>query len=244
MPPGATTLLSVRTQCKQQSDNVGQSFIADPEWDSYIQASYYELYGLIVQAFGNDYFTQSPSSGFLITTDGINQEFALPTDFFKLLGVDLQISSPNYWVSLKQFAFADRNRLSISNNPTPMAGQVVRMLYVPRLILPTLDVDVIDGVNGWEDYLVVDACMKALAKEESDITPFVMRKAALVDRLNSEIENRDASGSGAIVDVLGKRARAMQYRLNGSNLWLTGNGMPGFGPFGDWGNDQDFLGWY
>ena len=232
----ATTLLQLRTLCKFESDNVGQSFITDPEWLVYINSSYQELYGNIVEHFGNDYFTQTPATGFSVVTDGINQFFALPPDIFKLLGVDLQVSAPNYWVSLKPFQFAERNRLSIMNNLIPMAGQTVRLLYVPRATLLVVDADTIDGVNGWEEFIVVDACIKALAKEESDVSVFAMRREKLEQRLASEIENRDAGSPARVADVLGRRARAMQYRLNGNNLWLIGNGMPGYGAAGDWGD--------
>lgn len=231
------TLATIRTACKYESDNVGQSYISDSEWTYYINASYQELYGKIVESFGNDYFTQTPSSGYTFSTDGVNQLFALPADFFKLLGVDLQIASPNYFVSLKPFAMSERNKLSITNTLTPMAGQTIRLLYVPRATQLVADTDAMDGVNGWEEFIIVDACIKALAKEESDVSVFMARKQALEARLASEIENRDASGATVVADVVGRRARAMQYRLNGNSLWLIGNGMPGWGPFGDWGND-------
>jgi hypothetical protein len=238
------TLLELRTRCKSESDNVGQAFVADSEWNAFIASSYLDLYGQIVQAFGNDYFAQTPASGYTFTTDGTNQFFALPTDFFKLLGVDVQVmSGNNSWVSLKAFAFQDRNRYSAFNSQIPMAGQTVRVFYVPRATVPTADVDTIDGVNGWEEFIIIDACIKALAKEESDVSVFGARREQMEQRLASEIARRDASGSPArIVDVWGTKALGMQYRLNGNNLWLIG-GNQGLGwPYGDWGA-PDFGGW-
>jgi hypothetical protein len=234
-----TTLLQLRDRAKQESDNVGSTFITDAEWNSYIVASYQELYGLITQAFGNDYFTQAPSTGFTITTDGVNQFFALPTDFFKLLGVDLRISSPGNYVALKPFPFAERNQQSLVNSQIPMAGQVLRVFYVPLPTVPTIDASVVDGVNGWEEYIVIDAAIKALAKEESDVSVFMARKGAIIERLNSEVENRDAGSPATVADVRGRRSRGMRYRLNGASLWLVGNGQPGYGPWGDWGEWQD-----
>lgn len=248
MPTGVTTLLAIRNRAKQESDNVGQSVLTDPEWDSLIQSSYQELYALIAQNFGCDYFTQG-TSAYSFTTDGINQLFTLPDGtgaypaFFKLLGVDLQVSSPAQWVTLTEFAFADRNKYSQFNTQIPPAGQVIRVYYVPRLTLPTLDVDTIDGVNGWEEYLVVDACIKALAKEESDVSVMMARKQALIERLNAEVANRNATGqAGKILDVMGRNSRSMQYRLNGNSLWLIGGQTPGWAyQGGDWGWDyEDF----
>jgi hypothetical protein len=238
-PPPAfvgVTLLELRNRCKQESDNVGQSFITDAEWDTMIRASYQELYGLIVSAFGNDYFTQSPASGFTILTDGVNEHFALPSDFFKLLAVDIRLSAPNYWVALKPFQMSERNDFGYLGTMIPMAGQTLRLLYVPRAPLPYQDVDVIDGVNGWEEYIVVDVVIKALVKEESDVTAFGLRKAGLLERLQGEITNRDAGSPACVADVQRRRGRSMRYRLNGNQLWLRGNGMPAWGPDGA-GND-------
>lgn len=237
------TLLQLRDRCKEESDNVGQSFVSDAEWNKYINASYSELYGLLVQAYSNDYYVQSPSSGYTFTTDGVNQFFALPADFFKLLGVDVQVSSPQQWVSLKPFAFSDRNSLSVFNSPIPMAGQTVRVFYIPTLTALSADGDnTVSLLNGWDEYIVIDAAIKALGKEESDVQLLMMRKKLLTDRLEIEAQNRDAASPARIVDTLGRRSRFMQYRLNGSNLWLIGNSTPGWGPLGDWPTDDFYSG--
>ena len=252
---GVTTLLTIRTSCKQQSDEVGMSRLTDGEWDALIQSSYRELYGMIVEAFGNDYFVASPTSFYTFTTNGTSDHFALPDGsvtylnpdattapaFFKLLGVDLRLTSSSQYISLRPFSMAERNRYSLFNNGIPMSGQTVRLIYVPRVTVPTVDADLLDGVNGWEDYIVCKSCLIALAKEESDVSVFMSRLAALEKRLASEIENRDAGSPPKIVDTRG-RALSMQYRLNGNYLWLIGGVTPGWAPYGDWGGEG--LGWW
>lgn len=241
MTTGVTTLKTVRDAARSQCDMVGSTFVTDAEFNSFIQDGYQELYGLVVQKFGNDYFTQTPASGYTFTTDGVNQFFALPDGsgaspaFFKLLGVDLQFNG-SQWVALKEFAFADRNRLQLVNSSIPMAGQTLRLFYVPRLTLPTADGSTMDGVNGWEAYIVAHACIKALTKEESDAAPFVQQKRELLERIESEAENRDAGSPATVADVTRRRALGMRYRLNGNQIWLIGNGQPGWEPFGDWGD--------
>ena len=223
----ATTLLQLRDRAKEESDNVNSSFLTDAEWNKLLVSSYQELYGLLVQTYGNDYFVQS--TPFTILTDGINQLFALPADFFKMLGVDLLINAgASNYVSLKPFAFSDRNQGGGWRGSIPQGGQTVRLLYVPRPTLPVADVDTVDGVNGWEEYIIVDAAMKALAKEESDVSVMMARKQALVQRLEAEAENRDAGNPACVVDAMGRRSMGMQYRINGGNLWLVGNGVPGW----------------
>lgn len=229
------TLAQLRQRAQEESDNVNGDFISTSEWLSYINASYQELYGLIVTAYGEDYFVATPST---FVTDGINNLFSLPADFFKLLGVDLQVQASSLWVTLKPFAFAERNRFGLVNSPVPMAGQTVRLWYVPTLTLLAVDGDsTVKTVNGWEEYIIVDAAMKALAKEESDVSVLMARKAQLVARIDAEAANRDAGSPAHIVDFYAARSPAMRYRINGDKLWLTGGNTPAL-PYGEgWGSD-------
>ena len=259
MAAGQTTLLAVRTAARQRADMVNSQFLTDAEFNANIQASHQELYGLIAQKYGNDYFTAgTPDNWFQLTTDGASASFALPDGtaayklvdaattapaFFKLLGVDLQSQgAANGWFTLGQFVFAERNRFTFPNvqstygrrdllryrvngnrlwfTPIPQAGQTVRLWYVPRLTVPVADADVIDGVNGWEEYIVIDAAIKALQKEESDCGLLMGQKEALVRRLEAEAENRDA-GSPATV----------------------GNVRRGGRVGGSWGDEDDGSGW-
>lgn len=231
------TLAQLRERAQQESDMVNSEFVssaAGGEWTNYINAAYTELYGLLVQAFGNDYYTQTPSTGYTFTTDGINQFFALPADLFKLLGVDVLYGNANQWVGLKPFAFGDRNKFSWINTPIPAAGQTVRLFYVPKLTQLAADADAtIDLQNDWEEYIVIDAAMRAVAKEESDVSVLLSRKAAITQRLEAEAENRDAGMPASIVDSRGRTDPGMCYRLNGGKLWLIGWNIRGW-PGPDW----------
>jgi hypothetical protein len=230
------TLLGIRTKIRNRSDMKFSTFVEDSELNDYINDSAKELYGLLVQKYGDNYFVQLPPYEFM--TDGLSDYYPLPSDFFKLLGVDLQINnSPNGYVSLKPFQLAERNKWSIPNMqvvygrlvnlryrvmgnrvsfvPRAAAGQTMRLLYVPRVTELVLDTDVLDGVSGWEEYVVVDVCIKALAKEESDTTVFERAKVGLLARIESEAANRDAANPAVVADTA--------Y----SNQWMNiGTGIP------------------
>lgn len=237
-----TTLTQMRDRCKQATDMVNSAFVTDPEWDNYIGQSYAELYGILAQVYGARYFIQTPSTGYLFTTDGLNQQFALPADFFKLLNVSVRVAQANQWVTLKSFELNEMNSLSQFNTQIPAAGQTLRLFYVPTPPVfdsgdPLLPVLV---ANGWDEYIVIDASIKALTKEESDVSVFMARKAAFNQRLEAEASNRDAGQPTRIQDVFGKRARSMQYAIMGTNLMLVGGATPGWyygqgdwGPYGD-----------
>jgi hypothetical protein len=144
-------LAQLRTASRQRADMVNSTFVSDDELNSYINASYFELYDLLVQKYGNDYYMKQYSFQLV----GNQERYDLPDDFFKLLGVDLQISAgPDGYVSLRPFTLAERNRYSTANvqtwigvtnlryrlsanklwfTPSPQTGQTIRIWYVPRL---------------------------------------------------------------------------------------------------------------
>jgi hypothetical protein len=326
----------LRTASRQRADMVNSTFISDAELNSYINASYYELYDLLVQKYGNDYYVKEYSFSLV----GNQSRYDLPDDFYKLLGVDLEIGSgPDGYVSLRPFSLAERNRYSTANvqtwigvtnlryrlsgnklwfTPSPQTGQTIRIWYIPRLAelvdevtltvaaepitgdyiiigattltegvewsitpgnnaltatsitsainaasiddvtatqngtiitltqegasslvlsvgnnVPTVGAStrlqlsassvgpgslVADGVSGWLEYVVTDAAIKMLQKEESDTSTLQFQKAALIKRIEAAGENRDAGSPATIADV--------QW-TNGT--WPFGNGFGGGG---------------
>jgi hypothetical protein len=215
------TLTQLIAAVRQRADFVNSQFVTDTELTSYINQSYFELYDLIVQCYGNNYYVQIP---YTFVTDGVNQFFNLPADFYKLLGVDLSLSNglnQDSWVTIRPFNFSDRNRFAVPNfqsfygvtnmryrlnenqiwlTPIPSANQTMRIWYIPELITLVAPTDTLDQISGWGEYVIVDACIKALAKEESDTSVFVNQKLALIERIEAAAENRDAGSPTVVAD--------------------------------------------
>jgi hypothetical protein len=59
----------------------------------------------------------------------------------------------------------------------------------------------VDGRAGWEEWTVVDAAMKLLAKEESDTSQLEREAARIWARIMKSMANRDAGQSKRITDV-------------------------------------------
>lgn len=226
--PGTVTLGDVRLAAKRRADMENASFVTDEEWNSYINASYKELYDLLIGSYGNDYFVAPPVQ---FTTDGTSQFYTLPDGssynyapaLYKLLGVDLQANgNALQWIRLKPFNFSERNRFSPygmqalyaysniryrlnGNNiwftPTPQAGLTVQLWYIPQPSNLEDDGDGFDGISGWEEYVIIDAAIKALIKEESDPTALGMQKQAMIARITAMAENRDAGEPATVADV-------------------------------------------
>lgn len=217
---GQMTLGQLRLAAQQRADRVNSQFVSSSEWNQYINQSIAELYDLLVTQY-EDYYVKAP---YTFQTDGSTNQYTLPTDFYKLLGVDLGLAgSGNAWVSLKKFEFISRNRyvfpqltstyLGVFNLryrlvgntlmfiPTPSAAQFVRVWYVPRLTLLLKDTDIVDGISGWTEYVITDAAIKALQKEESDVSVLAAQKMALIKRIEESAMNRDAGQPDCISDT-------------------------------------------
>lgn len=182
--------------------------------------------------------------GLISFTDGISGApgYIAPS-FYKLMGVDLGVNSTNNaWVSLNKFNFLDRNKFLYNNSnstlygvynaqyrvigsniefiPTPSSGQIIRLWYIPRLPQIVQDTDITTtSISGWIEYVIVDAAIKALQKEESDVSILMGQKAALIKRIQDSAQNRDVGMPDTITEIRGQDGRNSN---NGSGSW--GNG--------------------
>jgi hypothetical protein len=180
----------------------------------------------LVSKYGDDYYVQNVS----FNTDGTTTLYPLPdgtlyssaAPFLKLLGVDLALqSTTNSWVTLHPFNFSARNRYSYPNmqtfygvgnlryriqannlwlQPVPASGQTIRLWYVPRTAVLSGDSDTSDGIGGWLEYVITDAAIKALQKAERPLDALAAQKLALITRIESAAENRDAGFPATVSD--------------------------------------------
>lgn len=201
------------------------TFINQAYYELYdLLVTLYEDYAVASTA---TFATDGRTGGLYPLPDGLTVQDSsgnVPKAFFKLLGVDMGISGgSNAWVSIKKFDMIQRNRYVFpqvtstymgvfnaryrleGNNimfiPSPGAGQFFRLWYVPRLDILVKDYDTLDHVSGWHEYVVLDAAIRALMKEESDISSLMMQKQALIKRIEESAMNRDAGQPDTISDT-------------------------------------------
>lgn len=148
----------------------------------------------------------------------------VPAPFYKLYGVDIGLSGQtNAWVTVNKFNQISRNRYvfpqlnstylgvfnlryrlmgnSIWFIPTPAAAQYARIWYYPRMTTLLKDTDILDLVSGWSEYIICDAAIKALQKEESDVSIVMAQKMALIKRIEDSAMNRDVGQPDTISDT-------------------------------------------
>lgn len=221
----AVALSLLRTRSKRRADMENSTFVSDAEWLDYINEGAKRLHELVVGAFGEDYFKKTSA----FTTANGTSDYPLPSDFYKLTGVDLSINSQV--ISLERFMEPNRNayrnaamvswfsapRYKLEGNslrlyPAPNAAFSGTIIYIPVLqILQggvgttyinsfVSDTDTCDFPNGWEKFITAYAAEQALMKEESSTRDI----RSQLDRWEAELvamaADRDAANPVQAVD--------------------------------------------
>ena len=90
--------------------------------------------------------------------------------------------------------------------PIPIADATITLIYVPRLNLTeSVGGDVYyNGVNGWEEWIVLDVAISLLAKEESDTTDLLRLKSEIDEMITKMGGKRDGARPPRVVDVRGQ----------------------------------------
>lgn len=227
------TLSQLRQQARERADMTNSTFVTDTELNSYVNKSLAELYDILVQCYGSDYYTADPV--YFYAQTGV-ENYDIPTilaggyggsgistghTFYKLAGLDAKVTSQE-WSTLKPYMFNERNRFQrfgiwdrlgitnlryrlIGNNikfaPVPTSQCPLRIWYVPAAPILVADADVYDDLNQFAEYIIVDAAIKMLQKEESDVSVLLAEKAALKRRIEEAGQNRDAGKPESIGDI-------------------------------------------
>ena len=235
---GILSLKQIRFMAQTRAEMVNSNYVTLPEWNMFINQAGFELYDLLIDTYEDYNATSVP-----YTTDG-GPTLPLPIDFYKALGTDQNLNGDSNTlanVTLNRFNFIDRNKyvypqlstslLGVFNPrykvfgdtirfiPPPPAGQTITFWYIPRFKMMLQETDVLDGVSGWSQYVIIRAAKYALDKQEANTDKLDAELAFLKDRIEISAQNRDAGEPATISDT-----------RNNTNYY--GWGAPGDGQFG------------
>lgn len=187
---------------------------------------------------GSDYYYPLPDGLIPFTNTETGQEQVAPP-FYKLLGLDMGVNTANNaYVTINKYNLINRNSFVFPNTAstiygvfnlqyrvvggrirfisTPSSGQIIRLLYAPRLPQLILDTDLTNiGISGWLQYVIIRAAKYALDKEESDTAKLDQELSYLMKRIEGAGANRDAGQPDTISDI---------REANGWGLDNWGNG--------------------
>lgn len=212
-------LSELRTKARERADMVGSNFVTDSELNGYINASAAELYDMLVDARGLWYYGTEAT----VATVADTKTSSLAASFYKLIGMEVTLGGVT--IPIKRLNWTEGTRYrnaaggwaggwsngtdiryelaagSVYWFPTPKAAHTVTYWYVPSHTVMTADGDTFDGVNGWEEYIVVDAAIKMITKEEGDTRTLERAKDDLKARIHKLAEEVDHGYPETIVDV-------------------------------------------
>jgi hypothetical protein len=211
------TRLQLRTRAKRRADRENSSFVSDAEWNDYLNEEVAFLHNLLVMAY-EDYCLSSTDISVVSGT----ATYSLPADFFKERGVE--IVGSDFTTTLRQFRFRERNRMQTTPYraymdvddsryqilganlrliPTPSASCTLRLWYTPQATVLDDDADTVDFavVSGWEAMVVVGTAIRALMKEEADVSQLAAEKAGAIEEIKRNAASRATGDVKRIVDV-------------------------------------------
>ena len=225
------TLAQIRTRALQRADMAYDStvpetskFATNVEVDGLINAAYKELYGHLVRNG-----MHMAESDYTVATDG-SATYALPADLWAVLGVH-RVQDGRY-IRLERHSVRHRPSstwtgpaytyrvigVSLELSPRPTSGDYV-LRYVPVPAELVAEGDILDGVLGWEEYVVVDVAIKLRLKEESGVEELVRERERLLARIQDEAQAAEATEGTRVENV-----------RDGESLSLPGDNIGSYRP--------------
>ncbi len=255
-PTSEMSLAEIRLKSKQRADMVNSQFVTDPEWNSYINQSMFELYDILVTSF-EDYYLAAPATfvttgqtqfynlpdGLTTFLDKAGNSYAAPP-FYKLRGVDLVLNSAqNAQVTLTKFNFIDRNKYLFPNSASALYG-VFNPQY--RVMGDKIEFIPLPASNQYITLWYIPRLTELL--QDTDITTigfsgwleYVIVRSAILAMTKEESDTSKLEGQ--LLDVRKRIEAAAQNRdagqpdtisdTRGNGFWGSGGGWNG--PIGGW----------
>lgn len=209
------SLSDLRDQVREYCDCVRDLHISNSFLNSCINRAIPEFVDLVISSFGTEYYVENS----LLTTDS-TESLDLPTDFYKLTGLDILTSAGKYQ-NLFRFNFHQRNQNNTQEiffpwginieyriigdeiffAPTPETGRTLRIWYVPTSIILEDDGDTFDFINGWEEYVIFFCSVRVKLKKEESIKVYQDLLKDKRDVILLASENRDSANEEVVQDV-------------------------------------------
>jgi len=211
------TLGDIKTRARRAADMVGSLFVSEDELNDWVNADYAELYDFLLRNTSEEWGVEPTPASISVVAN--TQSYSLPSNILKIRALDRYVDGE--WVALERVSFDARNSDPMPNGtvsdwygyrqmgsylfllPTPQSSATLRLWYVPAFGEVTEDADVLDGIDGWEEFVVVSVAARMLQKEESDASAMLRRKEELKQRIAICSDERDIAGCEVVRDVRG-----------------------------------------
>jgi len=227
------TVENILADARLEADQVEGTFVTDAQGIRLASAGYAELYCLLADADPKRFLASSD-----LTTTADTKEYLLSgaspsiTTFYQLMGVSMVEGDNRYPLERHEWAERydggdpaypamegagtyriikggqDGSTVSIAFEPEP-GSHTYEIEYIPAPTKLTLVSDTVDGVAGWESYIVHYVAEWMAVKEESfELAAYLNSKMAIVrQRIAKLARQRDAATAPKVQRRFSRRRR-------------------------------------
>jgi hypothetical protein len=196
------------------------TFVSDAEMLRYISASYTDLYDQLVRSDPERYRKEQTFTG-----DGSTTKFAVESDYYGTIDISYdtdqsgrsslrraygsemnkyrgnQTAVAGVWAPVYNTTTPSTEKIELL--PTPNSGDTYTHTYIVAPADLTTAADVVNGISGWEEYIVIDCAIKCRTKEETPTGDLERALERFTKRLQEMRYNRDAANAGHIINTRG-----------------------------------------
>ena len=220
------TVANLIIRAKERSDMENSNFISDAEWHRSLNVHTAQLWNLLVKADPERYTREQTFTG-----DGTTQDFSVASDYYGTAGIDyVSDGTQGVFVPIERLygteetAFAQSAASSsipvgytyrynvttpsvplIRLIPRPDSSTTLRHRYIvspPSYATDgTDDAELVAGIAGFEEFVVIGMAIDARIKEESSVVQLRQSMALITQHLEEAAENRSADSAGHVVDT-------------------------------------------
>lgn len=201
--PATQTLAQLRTRIRFDGDFENSRVISDARLLEVINASAREVWDWYAEKRRDLLITEQSGPPAMVPNTAT---VALASNLYRLEQVEILDGGQYYrvhpvnvheawrfntsWASPRGF----RYRVQANNLvfvPTPKAAYTLRVYYIPTLTALSADGDTFDGINGFEDLLIVRSILRLLRREKMPTAEFVAEAERVERRVMAAAEQLD-----------------------------------------------------
>ena len=202
----------VRQRCDLDTFSA-TSYVTATAVNRMINTSIHALRSLLMQAWGEGYFTKQAA----LSTVADTATTALPSDFSKMVTLVWKRGKddivPVFEAQIDEYSFTifdsrtwdlPRYRLRENEilwfpNPDDVYNLFLEYVYHPADL--SLDTDTFEAGPNWEEWVVVDVCRKVFEREEKNTQPWMMERARVEELILSTSPYRSETSNHHIREI-------------------------------------------
>lgn len=229
----AVTFADLKEDVREQADLpafAASSFVSTSLVERWLNKATRQFIGLVMEAKGDEWNAAEDTT----TTVPGTGAYPLPADLYQLryiASLDNGNYAPMYPATQEATIYGRSNDLAPTPKvpdyrivggqlvlvPTPQQVFDVVVYYASTKIMfntggtpistMTADTDYIDGVLGWEDWIVYDVCARIMSKQDEDPSRFQTLKAEIENRIEDQKFRRDRQPKATRETFAGRSGR-------------------------------------